>query len=236
MKMTSRLAKAGKRFAVPKALLHERVADMLRDMIVEGELAAGDRLKEVELCELLSVSRTPVREAIKVLASEGLVQLTPQRGAMVTETDLDQLDEMLEMVGYLEAVAAYKACSEASEKQIAVIKSHHIDMLDSSAKGDRVRYFRSNQKFHHAIIEAAGNSVLSSTHARLNAQAKRLRYAALEHAGDDLKESFIDEHQKICDALERRDSASAFTEVLGHLGHVSRFVTSAPIRALVDKK
>jgi DNA-binding GntR family transcriptional regulator len=211
--------KAGKRIKAAKSM-HEQAAEILRNMIVEGELAPGLRLPERELCELLGVSRTPLREAIKVLASEGLVQLSLNRGATVTGYELEKLDDTLEMVALLESAAARWACAKATDKELKNIQQLHEAMVEYSRSGDDVRYFRTNQHFHEAVVAASHNDRLRETHATLNAHLKRLRYQRMHGLEPRVRRGFIAGHDEIAKALKRRDAAAAERAVLSHMSNV----------------
>jgi len=127
-------------------------------MIVQGELAPGVKLNERVLCERLRTSRTPVREAIKYLASEGLVELLPNRGAIVTPITAATVREMFELLGALEALAGELACAKASDADIADIRALHYQMLAHHARGELAPYFRCNQEIHMRLSKAAATS------------------------------------------------------------------------------
>jgi DNA-binding GntR family transcriptional regulator len=137
-------------------LLHEDATDRLRDLIVQGELASGAKLNERVLCERLGVSRTPLREALKTLASEGLVALLPNRGAIVTPLTLAKVRESFEVMGALEALAGELACRNVTDAQLGEVRAMHFEMLAAHARGDLAQYFRNNQAIHFAIVAASG--------------------------------------------------------------------------------
>src|SRR5205809_823198 len=132
--------------------LHEEAVDRLRQMIVQGQLAPGQRLNERLLCEQLGISRTPLREAIKLLASEGLVALLPNRGAQVAPLEETRLAEALAVMGALEALAGELACRQASDKQIAEVAALHAEMLQKHARGDPANSCRHNQPMHLTTV------------------------------------------------------------------------------------
>ena len=184
-------------------LLAAEVVDRLRDMIVQGELAPGVKLNERVLCERLSTSRTPVREAIKYLASEGLVELLPNRGAIVTPITPVTVREMFELLGALEALAGELACINASDADIAEIRALHYQMLAHHARGELAPYFRCNQEIHMRLVESAGNATLANTYRALNGHVRRARYMA--NLSRERWDHAVEEHQKILDAFTRRD-------------------------------
>jgi DNA-binding GntR family transcriptional regulator len=116
--------------------------DRLRDMIVQGELLPGTKLNERVLCEQLGISRTPLREALKFLASEGLVELLPNRGAQVAPLESGKVKEMFVVLGSLEALAGELVCRNASDAEIAEIRSLHYQMVAHHARGELAAYFR----------------------------------------------------------------------------------------------
>lgn len=192
-------------FAVPisRKPLHEEAINRLRDLIVRGELAPGERLNERRLCEQLGISRTPLREAIKLLATEGLVELLPNRGAVVAGIDAARLAESLQVMGALEALAGELACRHASDERIAAIRRLHEEMLAMHARGDLAGYFRHNQAIHMSLVEASGNSVLAGAYRQLNANVRRARYMA--NLSRERWDAAVREHEHILAALEARD-------------------------------
>jgi DNA-binding GntR family transcriptional regulator len=204
-------------------LLHERAADVMRNMIIEGEILPGSRMPEMELCDMLGISRTPLREALKVLASEGLLVLTPQRGAMVTEPDVERLDATVEAVAHIEAAAARIACRKASDRELQAIASLYKQEVEAAAAGNAKRYFRINLEFHGAIVRASHNEVLVETHTRVNAHLMRQRYQTVGQTSDKLRASFIAQHGAIVEALRERDAEAADRAILRHLSRVGEF-------------
>jgi DNA-binding GntR family transcriptional regulator len=187
----------------PPASLHEDILSQLRDYIVEGHLEPGARVPERELCEKFGISRTPLREALKVLAAEGLIELMPNRGARVrqfTETDIKSL---FEVISGLDFVAGRLACERISDAAAAEIERMHLEMYTHYLRRELTDYFRLNQKIHQAIVDAAANPILSSNYANLNAIVRRLRYAA-NLAHDERLGDAMREHEGIIDALRRR--------------------------------
>lgn len=182
--------------------LHEEAVDRLRDLIIQGELSPGVRLNERVLCEKLGISRTPLREALKLLATEGLVQLLPNRGAVVAAIDAERLGQTLQVMGALEALAGELACRNASSERIAEIRRLHAEMLAMHAKGDLAAYFRYNQAIHESIVEASGNTVLTNAYRQLNANVRRARYMA--NLSQERWDAAVREHEEILAALAER--------------------------------
>lgn len=187
-----------------KGELHGNAVSALREMIVSGELAPGARLKEVELGQLLGVSRTPLREALKVLASENLVSLLPNRSAVVTEADLADFEALYEVVAALEELAARLACRTIGQAEIDRIAGLHARMVKHHGRGEMRAYFGLNQEIHAAIVHASGNPVLIETWERLRHRVRRARY--LSNVGQETRwPEAVREHEEILAALTARD-------------------------------
>lgn len=175
-------AKLGRRvfgaIARPKPL-HETVVERLRNMIVEGELASGERLHEANFATVLQVSRTPIREATKLLAAEGLVDLLPGRGARVSELSVEDILDLFETIAGVERHACELAAERMSERDLDRLQRAHKRMARHHAAGERQPYFKLNHEIHLAIVEASKNATLQGIHASLMSRAQRARYAAL---------------------------------------------------------
>lgn len=198
-------------------LLHEAVIDRLRDLIVTGELAPETKLNERVLAERLGTSRTPLREAIKFLASEGLVELLPNRGAMVAPLKPEKMKEVFVVLGALEALAGDLVCRNAGEADIADIRALHYHMLAHHARGELAQYFRYNQLIHQRILDCAGNATLVQTWRALNAHVKRARYLA--NLSRERWDKAVKEHEDMLDALTRRDGAKLQALLRDHLAN-----------------
>lgn len=197
--------------------LHEEAVGKLRALIVQGSLPPGARLNERMLCEQLGISRTPLREALKLLAREGLVLLLPNRGAQVAPLEPGRLAEALEVMGALEALAGELACRHASAERIAQVRRLHEEMLAMHARGDRASYFRHNQAIHLAIVEASGNATLASTYRQLNANVLRARYMA--NLSKERWDEAVREHEEMLTALNARDVERLKRLLRDHLAH-----------------
>lgn len=196
---------------ISQRTLHDEVIARVRDLIIEGELPAGSRINESDLGPRLGVSRTPLREAIRTLASEGLVELVPRRGAIVRRFSIDDVRSMLEAIGILEAAAARLACERATDPEIAKVQALHDSMMHRYEARERLAYFKLNQAIHAAIVSLSHNPVLTELHERLQARLKRIRYigneAPAKWAGA------VKEHELMMRALTARD-ADALAEAL----------------------
>jgi DNA-binding GntR family transcriptional regulator len=183
--------------------LHEAVVNRLRDMIIEGQLAPGARLPEAQLGGQLGVSRTPLREAIKFLASEGLVELLPGRGAQVRRFSPKDIEDMLTVLKTLEVLAARTACVRASDAGIAGVRALHDRMLVFYERRQRLDYYKLNQQIHTTIVALADNEPLAYTHGILQSRLKRVRFIGSD--GPVNWGKAVDEHNEIIAALEARD-------------------------------
>jgi DNA-binding GntR family transcriptional regulator len=197
--------------------LHEEVIEQLRDMIVQGGLAPETKLNERVLAAQLGISRTPLREAIKYLASEGLVELLPNRGAVVAPLRPVKVREIFTVLGSLEALAGELACRNATDADIAEIRALHYQMVAHHARGELAQYFRYNQQIHIRLVECAANATLAQAYRGLNAHVRRARYMAnLSHERWD---KAVREHEEILDALSARDSRRLQTLLRDHLAN-----------------
>ena len=187
-----------------RPLLHLELADRLRDMIVEGHLQAGERIVDRRLCAHFGISRTPLREALLVLAAEGLVELVPRRGTRVAELKPEQIRDLLELVGGLEAFAGELASTRASGEEIAAIRRRHQTMLELHGSGKMLAYFKLNERIHDAIVAAAHNPELANQH-RL-ARNRILHALYVPNIKPERWLKAIDEHETFTRALERRDA------------------------------
>ena len=197
--------------------LHEEAADRLRELIVQGQLGPGTRLNERLLCVQFGVSRTPLREAIKLLAAEGLVELLPNRGAIVAKIDAAQVAETLAVMGALEALAGELACRNASDAQLGEIRALHYEMLAMHARGDLAGYFRFNQAIHLKLVKYSGNAMLDQIYRQLNANVRRARYMA--NLTRQRWDEAIREHEEILAALAVRDGMRLKALLADHLAH-----------------
>jgi DNA-binding GntR family transcriptional regulator len=196
---------------ISRGTLHEEVAVRLRDMILVDELSPGQIIPEMQLCEELGISRTPMREALKVLASENLVELLPGKGAVVVEPSSDDVMGMLYAIGAIEGAAAQLACQNISPREFAEIQQLHDRMLGYHSSGDRLKYFEMNQRIHKKIVAASKNNFLIDLHEKLNMRSRRMRYVS--NSQRQWWDQAIREHEHILDALDRRD-AKALADVL----------------------
>ena len=183
--------------------LHDTVVEHLRNQIVEGVLAPGVKLNERELCETLGISRTPLREALKVLAAEGLIEIAPNRGASVSRMSETEIWETFELMSGLEALAGELACERITPVELAEIKALHYAMLASKAQHDLPGYYSRNQAIHDKINAAARNGVLRNTYLSLNRRLQALRFRSNFQA--EKWDRAAHDHDAMITALDARD-------------------------------
>lgn len=189
--------------AIERQNLHAEVLGVLREAIIEGRLKAGERLNERLLCEHFGISRTPLREAFKVLAAEGILTLLPNRGAILTPLSLTDFEATIAVMAHLEKMVGELAAQRISDEGILAIRALHYDMYACFMRGELKAYFKLNQEIHFGLAEATGNEVLATTYRTLNTKVRRYRYQA------NLKEkrwkAAIEEHEEFLRALVVRD-------------------------------
>jgi DNA-binding GntR family transcriptional regulator len=195
--------------------MHDEVAAQLRERIFAGELAPGSFLDEVRLAEQLEISRTPLREALKVLTAEGLVRHEPRRGCFVNEVTEQDLDEIFPVIGLLEGRCAFEAARHASDADLQALEALH-QKLAAHARARRINaYYEANFAIHEAIIRLAGNRWLATVIADLRKILKLARLQQL-HAPGRLDQS-LSEHLAVFAALKARDAEGAEAAMRTHL-------------------
>ena len=209
--------------------LHDQLVERLREMIVETELAPGARIDEKELCEEFGISRTPLREALKVMASEGLVELLANRSPRVTPLTPESVGDLFEMISWLDRQAGEIAAEKVTDADLRALRRIHRKMLGLHERGDRVEYYRMNREFHAAIIGIVGNTVLSATYATLTAQAQRARFIAI-HAQAHWDRG-VREHERMIELLEARDGPA-----LGDLLATHAHETGMRVQAILAER
>ncbi|WP_299499468.1 GntR family transcriptional regulator [uncultured Roseobacter sp.] len=190
--------------SIKRATLHEELVERLRNLVIEDVLKPDEKVPEKELCETFGVSRTPLREALKVLASEGLVVLLPNRGARIARVTREELENTFPVIAVLEQLAGELACERLDDGGIASIEKRHNAMVRAYEARDRTAYFQANQDIHNALIEGADNDVLKAHHRRLAARVSRTRF--MVNLSDERWAEAIDEHNQMMDRLRNRDA------------------------------
>ena len=195
--------------------LHDEVAAKLRERIFAGELAPGSFVDEPALCAELAISRTPLREALKVLTAEGLLRHEPRRGCFVSQITERDLDEIFPVIALLEGRCAFEAANNATDADLAALETLH-DRLQRSAKAKRItEYYETNFAIHEAIILLANNRWLAQVIGDLRKIVKLARLQQL-HAPGRLEQS-LSEHMAVYAALKARDAEGAEAAMRTHI-------------------
>lgn len=202
----------------PAATLQQAVVTTLRDLITQGELPPGVRLTERALCERLRVSRTPLREALRALAHEGLLELDPNTGARVPKLTPADILQVFEVLGPVEAAAGRLACERVTAGEIAEIKALHRRMLGYFLQHRMADYLRANRVIHDRIVRAAQNPVLLNTYQMLSSRVLWACFVSNQDNGQRW-ENAMREHEEIIAALERRDPEQLAALLQTHLAN-----------------
>ena len=192
-----------------------RVAQQLRDMLVEGAIVPGAKLNERELAATCDVSRTPLREAIRMLAAEGLVALLPNRGAVALELSVADAAHTFDVIAGLEALSGEWAASRITDAEINEIKATNLEMHAAFLRQDLPAYYRLNAHIHSAINQAARNPVLSATYKQVNARLQALRFKSNQDT-DKWREA-LEQHDAMVAALEQRNGPQLSAILTRHL-------------------
>ena len=206
-------------------MVHEDVVAYIRERLIEGDIAPGTRIPERELCAALKVSRTPLREALKVLAAEGYVILLPNRGARAARLTVQDVRDLFEVSAALESAGGELACQRITDEEIAAITEQHANMARHFATSDMPAYYACNRSIHEAIMHASGNTAMIGIYESVSARIRRARYVA------PMKEPHwrvaLQEHEAMLNALLRRDGPMLAMILKTHLRHKAREVESA---------
>lgn len=205
----------GSSFPIARSTLPEAVAERLRTLIIEGELRPGTKLNERELCERLGVSRTPLREAFRMLASDGLLVQLPNRGAQVVALSPDDVRDGFEVMAALEGLAGELAVARVTDNDVADLRALQVEMEAAHGQHDLPSYYRINRAIHDRLNAIAGNAVLGQTYRTLNARLHALRFRSnLNRAKWD---QAVEEHRAMIAALAARDGAALRDLLIRHL-------------------
>lgn len=200
---------------IPIKPLHQEVADRVRELIVSGVLKRGDRIVETEMCSSLGISRTPLREALRILSSEGLIEVIPNKGAYVAQPSMKDIREMFEVMSILEGACARVAAERMSEKDFKKIEvTHQLLELHYEAK-DHEQYLQVNHSYHVLVQDMAGNKVLDEVINGLRQRILLYRYRQLYQP--DRFSASIQEHRDLLEAFRRRDAEAAESIMKRHL-------------------
>ena len=195
--------------------LHDEVASRLREQIFAGALPPGGFLDEATLCERLEISRTPLREALKVLVAEGLLRHEPRRGCFVAEVTERDLDDLFPVIALLEGRAAHEATVKAGDADRAALEVLHQQLQQCADEGRITDYYEANYAIHEAFITLADNRWLAQVIADLRKILRLARLQTLQVPGR-LPQSLA-EHMAVFAALKARDGAAAEEAMRIHL-------------------
>jgi DNA-binding GntR family transcriptional regulator len=200
---------------IARLTLPEAAAERLRLLITEGGLEPGARLNERELCERLGVSRTPLREAFRMLASEGLIVQSPNRGAQVVALGADDIRQAFDVMGALEGLAGELACERVREADLVLLRGLQAEMEAAHAHHDLPAYYRINRAVHEKMTEVAANPVLAHTINALNTRLHALRFRS--NVNRAKWDQAVAEHRAMLGALAARDGGTLRQLLVGHL-------------------
>jgi len=205
--------------------LYTAIADRLREMIQEGELAPGGRIIEKELCEYFDTSKTPLREALKVLVAEGLITHRQHQGYHVADIDIDEIESIFEVLHGLEDIAASYLSTRLDRDTLSAIERKHQAMVLHHASRKRTAYFRLNQEIHQMLIDAVRNPTLSAIYASLMTKIHRARGVA---NADSLRwQESLAEHEAIIEAIRASDQDALKRLLREHSEHTAQEVMKA---------
>ncbi len=200
--------------------LPERIAETLRQRILLGEFAPGANIPERETSADLGVSRTPLREALRILANEGLVSVRPARSPIVADPSAEELSQLFSVMRVLEALAGEQACLNASDREIEEIRQVHDQLAQVDIHRDPIAFFRTDMAFHKAIVEASGNAALQKTHREYTGRLWRARYLTSRIKTD--RERILHEHGEVMAGIEARDTRWTSEVLDSHLRSANR--------------
>lgn len=195
--------------------LHEATFQTLKALLVEGKIVPGSKLNERELAERLNVSRTPIREAIRRLAADGLVELIANRGAIAVQLSIDDVIHTFDVIAELEGYSGELAAKNINDSTLSELEALQYEMMASYARRDLSSYYKLNLRIHRLINQAANNPVLATLFSQVNSRIEALRFRSNQ---DGVKwEKAVEEHQEMLDALKARDSARMRKVMITHV-------------------
>lgn len=210
---------------ITRLSLHHELVPLLRDMIMGGELQPGEKIHEPKLCERFGVSRTPLREALKVLAAEGLVQIAPNRGAMVARITQEEINELFPIMGMLEALAGELAAAKIKKREFTKLMDLHNTMIEHYEKGEWAPYIKLNRAIHESLFTIAGNESLTTLYNTLMVRIHSVRYVAKK--SQERWDEAVDDHRRLMVALDERDGEAVVRILRDHLRHKAEMVAEA---------
>lgn len=202
--------------------IHDQILPHLRKDIVENRWKSGERLSEPLLCNEFGVSRTPLRQALKTLETEGLVRLIPHVGAVVTDPDEAEVGERMEILIALEQHAATRVAEAARPQVLREIERIQSEMHGASQAGDAARYYMLNDQFHLAIVRGAGNRSLVGLHEKVMWHVHRERHRV--NFGEAVTADSASSHRELIAAITQHKPEAAGLAMRKHLEHVGRLM------------
>lgn len=202
-------------YEISRKSLHQELVSRIQVLIISGDLEPGTKVPEKSLCERFGVSRTPLREALKVLASDGLVRLEPNRGAWVTLVTASEVEEVFPVLGALESLSGELACRNISDDEIRAVRDLHDRMMVSYENRNLDEYFKLNQQIHRQILLAARNDTLTTSCQALSLRMQRARYLA--NMSEERWAAAVQEHDRIIHLLEARDGEQLGATLAAHM-------------------
>ena len=196
--------------------LAEEAAEQLRRLILLGTLPPGDAVPERELADRLGISRTPIREAIRLLTMEGLLEISPTRRPRVANPTFEDIGKTMMVMAAIEPLAGEQACQHATDTELSRVVEFHEKMLEISDGGDPLEFFDLDMALHQAIVAAAHNSVLEDTHRQINSMLWRARFMSSRRL-QRARTRTLAQHQDIVDGLLARNSDATAVALRGHL-------------------
>jgi DNA-binding GntR family transcriptional regulator len=210
---------------IARRSLHGELVPLLHEMILEGNLLPGDKISEQALCARFGVSRTPLREALKVLAAEGLLTLSPNRGASVARISSEEIDELFPIMGALEALAGEIACARLTDADLERLEAMHIEMVEHYHRREAAPYLKINRAIHEAIFDVAGNAELTQLYRTMMVRIHAVRFTARK--SPSRWDEAVEDHEKMMRALRARDGKRLATIMKDHLRHKAAMVHEA---------
>jgi DNA-binding GntR family transcriptional regulator len=200
---------------VANQTLHQQVVELIKEMIESGELRLGQKIDEITLAESFGVSRTPIREALRILNNQGVIDLVPHKGAFVRQFSIKEIDDMFQVMSILEGMCAELAAAKMTTADFKRVERLHKDLERYYEAKNHKAYNATNSKLHSLIQEIAGNAAINEVIAGLRQKVLLFRFRQL-YEPERFKKS-IQEHRKLLDALEKRDPKKAKAVMKAHL-------------------
>lgn len=205
--------------------LREVIFNTLREAIIVGELKPGERLMEVQLADKMGVSRTPVREAIRKLELEGLVEMLPRKGAHVADLSIKDIMDVLEVRSTLDGLASSLSAARITDEEIKELKHLHTQFVNYVEKDNMQGLIKKDVEFHDIIYRSSRNDKLIQISNNLREQVQRFRVIYIKDYSSSRE--LIKEHTEICDAITGRDAAAAMNFAHKHIKNQEETIIKA---------